>query len=116
MGKTSLLVRIRDHATQKGYRAIALDFLETDEATFESSSIFLKRFCLMVSLQLGIELRKVGECWDQYERLLGSKETCSQYIKQYVLTELTEPLFLGMDELDRLFPYGQAAKEFLMLL
>jgi molybdopterin-guanine dinucleotide biosynthesis protein len=50
MGKTSLLTRIRNHASKQGYRAIALDFLETDEATFESSSIFLKRFCALVVL------------------------------------------------------------------
>ena len=37
MGKTSLLTRIRNHATKQGYRAINLDFLEMDEATFESS-------------------------------------------------------------------------------
>jgi hypothetical protein len=116
MGKTSLLTRIRNHAIKQGYRAIALDFLETDEATFESSSIFLKRFCIMVSRQLGISLRKVPELWDEYEGLLTPKETCSEYIEQYVLADLTGPLFLGIDELDRLFPYDQAAKEFLMLL
>jgi AAA-like domain/TIR domain len=116
MGKTSLLVRIRNHAAEKGFRTIALDFLETDETTFESSSIFLKRFCILVSRQLGISLRKVTEFWDEYEGIVGPKEICSDYIEQYVLTDLTGPLFLGMDELDRLFPYEQAAKEFLMLL
>jgi len=116
MGKTSLLVRIRHHAAEKGFRTIVLDFLETDETTFESSSVFLKRFCVLVSRQLGISLRKVTEFWDEYEGILSPKETCSDYIEQYVLMDLTEPLFLGMDELDRLFPYGQAAKEFLMLL
>ena len=114
MGKTSLLTRIRNHATQKGYRAIALDFLETDEATFASSSIFLKRFCALISRQLGISPRKVTEFWD--EELFGPKENCSDYIEQYVLADLTGPLFLGIDELDRLFPYDQVAKEFLMLL
>jgi serine/threonine-protein kinase len=114
MGKTSLLTRIRNHASKQGYRAIALDFLETDEATFESSSIFLKRFCALVSRQLGISPRKVTEFWD--EELFGPKENCSDYIEQYVLADLTGPLFLGIDELDRLFPYDQVAKEFLMLL
>ena len=114
MGKTSLLTRIRNHASKQGYRAIALDFLETDEATFASSSIFLKRFCALVSRQLGISPKKVTEFWD--EELFGPKENCSDYIEQYVLADLTGPLFLGIDELDRLFPYDQVAKEFLMLL
>ncbi len=116
MGKTSLLARIRNHAAEQDFRTIVLDFLETDETTFESSSVFLKRFCTLVSRQLGIPLRTVTEFWDEYEGLLPPKETCSDYIEQCVLMDLTSPLFLGMDELDRLFPYERAAKEFLMLL
>lgn len=114
MGKTSLLTRIRNHAIKQGYQAITLDFAGLEKATFESSSIFLKRFCALVSLQLGISQKKVTEFWE--EDLLGPKENCSNYIEQYILTDLTSPLFLGIDELDRLFPYDQVAKEFLILL
>jgi serine/threonine-protein kinase len=114
MGKTSLLVRIRNHAAEKGFRTINLDFLEMDEATFASSSIFLKRFCVLVSRQLGISPQKVTEFWD--EDLFGPKENCSDYIEQYLLADLSSPLVLNIDELDRFFSYDQVAKEFLMLL
>ena len=114
MGKSSLLTRIRNHAIKQGYQTINLDFLEMDESIFESTSMFLKRFCALVSRQLGISPQKVTEFWN--DELLGAKASCSNYIRRYVLADLTEPLFLGIDELDRLFPYDQVANEFLMLL
>ncbi|MBD2512578.1 AAA-like domain-containing protein [Nostoc muscorum FACHB-395] len=114
MGKTSLLARICHRATEQGYRTATLDFLETDETIFEDLSVFLKRFCALISRKLGISPRKVSEFWD--EELFGPKENCNDYFEQFILTDLTVPLFLGLDELDRLFPYNTVAKEFLALL
>ncbi|MEL6440274.1 MAG: AAA-like domain-containing protein [Cyanobacteria bacterium J06621_8] len=102
MGKTSLLARIRDRAVELGYRTITLDFLGTDEQAFSDSRVFLKRFCALVSRQLDISPRKVTEFWD--EELFGSKENCSDYFAEYILSEINVPLFLAIDELDRLFP------------
>lgn len=114
MGKTSLLARICHHAVEQGYRTATLDFLETDEAIFEDLTVFLKRFCALISRKLGISPRKVSEFWD--EELFGPKENCNDYFEQCILGDLTVPLFLGLDELDRLFPYNAVAKEFLALL
>ena len=114
MGKTSLLVRIRDRAVELGYRTVTLDFLETDEKTFGDLSKFFKWFCASVSRKLDISPRKVKEFWD--EDLFGPKENCSDYFKESILSDLNVPLFLGMDELDRLFPYEAVSKEFLTLL
>ena len=114
MGKTSLLVRIRDRASELDYQTVTLDFLETDERAFSDSSIFLKRFCALVSRKLDISPRKVTEFWD--EELFGPKENCSDYFEEYILSEIDVPLFLGLDELDRLFPYEAVSQEFLTLL
>ena len=114
MGKSSLLTRIHNHATKQGYRTINLDFSEMDEATFASLSIFLKRFCALVSRQFGIYPKKVTEFWD--EEVFGPTENCSDYIEQYVLADLSSPCVLAIDELDRLFPYAQVTNQFLMLL
>ena len=114
MGKTSLLARIRDRAVQLGYRPVTLSFLETDEQVFRDSSLFLKRLCASVSKQLGIPPKRVKDCWD--EDLFGPKENCSDYFEEEVLSTLDAPLFLGLDELDRLFPYEAVSKEFLTLL
>ncbi|MEM9216244.1 MAG: AAA-like domain-containing protein [Cyanobacteria bacterium P01_F01_bin.150] len=114
MGKTSLLARIRDRALQLGYHPVTLSFLETDEQVFRDSSLFLKRLCASVSKQLGIPPKRVKDCWD--EDLFGPKENCSDYFEEEVLATLDAPLFLGLDELDRLFPYEAVSKEFLTLL
>lgn len=114
MGKTSLLARICHRAKEQGYRTATLDFLETDETIFEDLTVFLKRFCALISRKLGISPRKVTEFWD--EELFGPKENCNDYFEQHILADLTVPLFLGLDELDRLFPYNAVAKEFLALL
>ncbi|MEO1396244.1 MAG: AAA-like domain-containing protein [Cyanobacteria bacterium J06634_5] len=114
MGKTSLLVRIRDRADALNYRTVTLDFLETDERTFTDSSLFFKRLCALVSRKLGLSPRKVTEFWD--EELFGPKENCTDYFEEYVLSKIETSLFLGLDELDRLFPYEAVSKEFLTLL
>ena len=114
MGKTSLLARIRDHAAHLDYRTVTLDFLETDEQTFTDSSRFLKRFCALVSRKLDFSPRKVMEVWD--EELFGPKENCSDYFEEQVLSQINTPIFLGLDEIDRLFPYEAVSKEFLTLL
>ena len=114
MGKTSLLARIRDRADELNYRTVTIDFLETDERTFTDSSLFLKRLCALVSRKLGFSPRKVTEFWD--EELFGPKENCTDYFEEHVLSKIDTSLFLGLDELDRLFPYEAVSKEFLTLL
>ncbi|MEM7794865.1 MAG: AAA-like domain-containing protein [Cyanobacteria bacterium P01_C01_bin.118] len=114
MGKTSLLARIRDRADELSYRTVTLDLLETDERTFTDSSLFLKRLCALVSKKLGFSPRKVTEFWD--EELFGPKENCSDYFEEHILSKIETSLFLGLDELDRLFPYEAVSKEFLTLL
>jgi hypothetical protein len=113
MGKTSLLARIRDRAAQLGYHPVTISFLETDERAFTDATVFLQRLCATISKQLDLSPRRVLEDWD--EALFGPKENCSDYVEK-VLGSLDAPLFLGLDELDRLFPYEGVSKEFLTLL
>ncbi|MGK7874196.1 MAG: AAA-like domain-containing protein [Xenococcaceae cyanobacterium] len=114
MGKTSLLSRILHHAEQQSCKAVSLSFQQTDESIFQDLNQFLRRFCALISRQLGVSPRKVNECWD--DELFGPKDNCDEYFKQYLLADLNSPLVLGLDEVDRIFPYNQVAKEFLMLL
>ena len=114
MGKTSLLARIRDRADELDYKTVTVDFLETDERTFTDSSLFFKRLCALVSRRLGLSPRKVSEFWD--EELFGPKENCTDYFEEHILHNIETSLFLGLDELDRLFPYEAVSKEFLTLL
>jgi hypothetical protein len=114
MGKTSLLARIRDRANELGYRTVTLDFLGTGERTFTDSSLFLKRLCALVSRKLDLLPRKVTEFWD--EELFDPNENCTHFFEEHILSKIDTSLFLGLDELDRLFPYEAVSKEFLTLL
>lgn len=114
MGKTSLLARIRDRAKDLGYRTVTIDFLRTDERALSDSSLFLKRFCALVSQKLDISPRNVKECWD--EDLFGAQENCTSYFEEYILSELNAPLLLALDEIDLIFPYQSVSETFLSLL
>ena len=112
MGKTSLLVRILDRADRDGYRKVNLSFQLADRSAFESLDPFLQWFCASIgrSLQLPNQL---AEFWDP---CLGSKVNCKFYFEQYLLKAISEPLALGLDEVDRVFQYGEIAEDFLSLL
>jgi serine/threonine-protein kinase len=114
MGKTSLMARIRDYAAKQGYRIATFDFQEIDQDILEDLNGFLKRFSAIITRKVGMDTKKISEYWD--EDLFGAKENCGNYFQECLLPNLDTPLFLGMDELDRIFPYNKVAKEFLTLL
>ena len=114
MGKTSLMARILHHAEEQGYRAISVTFQLAEEAALQDLTQFLRRFCAVVSRKLRVPPKKLNEFWD--DEFFGPKENCSAYFEECLLPDLNTPIVLGLDELDRVFPYSNVAKEFLMLL
>ncbi|MBD2183059.1 AAA-like domain-containing protein [Aerosakkonema funiforme] len=112
MGKTSLMARILNNSAQKGYRVVSLSFQLADNAIFEDLAKFLRWFCLNVGRGLQLP-NKLAEYWDEE---FGSKISCKDYFENYLLTNLTSPLVLGLDEVDRIFQYPQIADEFFSLL
>ena len=47
---------------------------------------------------------------------MGSKVSCTIYLQQYVLTQISSPLVLALNEVNRIFEYPKIAREFLALL
>lgn len=112
MGKTSLMTRILHEAKQQGYQTVALSFQLADKAIFQDLDKFLQWFC--ASVGLGLQLpNRLADYWDQ---LFGSKVSCKMYFEQYLLAEISSPLALGLEEVDRLFLYPDLADEFFGLL
>lgn len=112
MGKTSLMARILYHSGQQGYRAIPLTFQHADKEIFSSLDKLLHWFCIQISRRLKLPSR-VQDFWtDTY----GSKDKCTMYFEDYLLPEITYPLVLGMDEVDRVFEYPDIAADFFGLL
>ncbi|RMF28011.1 MAG: hypothetical protein D6756_00950, partial [Cyanobacteria bacterium J083] len=112
MGKTSLMSRILHSAQAANYRTVYLTFQLAEQSVFSSLDRFLKWFCANIGHSLGIA-NKLPEYWDDF---LGSSMNCKAYFEQYLLPEISQPLVLGLDEVDKIFEYPEIAADFLGLL
>ena|SRR5919199_206624 len=114
MGKTSLMARILHHAEVQGSRTVALSFQLANRKIFANSDTFLQWFCASIGQELGM-LEQLPNCW-QLADLIGSNQCCKAYFEQYLLSESSRPLTLGLDESDRLFESPEIADDFFGLL
>ena len=114
MGKTSLMARILHHAEQQGSRTVGLSFQLANRKIFANSDTFLQWFCASIGQELGM-LEQLPKCW-QLADLIGSNQCCKAYFEQYLLSESSRPLTLGLDESDRLFESPEIADDFFGLL
>ena len=113
MGKTSLMTRILAQGARENYHAVYIDLSAADRGILTNLDKFLRWLCLMVSRQLKLE-NKLNEYWDT--DILGSNDNCTVYFEEYLLAETSAPLVLGLDEVDRLFPYTEVVEDFLGML
>jgi hypothetical protein len=113
MGKTSLMARILDRARQQGYRTVSLNFQILDERDFIDLKTFLQRFCASVCRRLELPNR-INDYWDDI--VYGSKDNCTVYFEEYLLSKTSSPLVLGLDEVDCIFQYPNIATDFFGLL
>lgn len=113
MGKTSFLLRILEHANRIGYQTVSLNLQEqVDQTILSNLNRFLRWLCANISRQLELEPR-LDDYWDDD---IGSKVSCSLYLRNYVLEQIDSPLVLALDEVNQIFEHPQVAKEFLPLL
>jgi 8-oxo-dGTP pyrophosphatase MutT (NUDIX family) len=112
MGKTSLMSRILYQAREQGYGTVPLSFQHADKAVFASLDQLLQWFCTRITRKLRLP-HQVDEYWsDTY----GSKDNCTAYFEDCLLSEIDAPLVLGLDEVDRVFQYPKVADDFFGLL
>lgn len=111
MGKTSLMARILHHAKEQGYHAIPLSFQRADSQLLGNLDQFLRWFCEQVGRRLK-RLNQLDDYWIGY----GSKDKCTAYFEECLLEEIDQPLVLGLDEVDRVFPHRAIADDFFALL
>ncbi len=111
MGKTSLLLRILNHAVHQNYRIVTINFEQIDCAILSDLDRFLRFLCASVTQQLNLE-PKLEQYWDDD---IGSKVSCSLYFRCYLLEQINSPLVLAFDELNLIFEYPQVAKDVLPL-
>ncbi|BAY30128.1 hypothetical protein NIES2107_19720 [Nostoc carneum NIES-2107] len=112
MGKTSLMTRIIAHGILHHYQAIRLSLYRAETEVFTSLEKFLRWFCANAAYQLGIE-SKLEEFWNQD---MGALMNCTIYFQKYLLQEISTPVILALDEVNKLFEYPQLTRDFLGLL
>lgn len=113
MGKTSLLTRLLSYAASHNCQAVYVDLSSVDRVILTDLDKFLRWLCLIVGRQLKLE-NQLHQYWDT--DILGSNDNCTTYFEEYLLTEISEPLVLGLDEVDRLFSEAGVVEDFLSLL
>jgi hypothetical protein len=114
MGKTSLMMRINHHAEVQKYRTVYLSLDQVGGAELKSLDQFLQWFCISVTRKLQLPVEKVTLQWT--DSILGEMDNCTEYFENVLLKEIHQPLVLGIDKMDKLFPYENLAGDFLGLL
>ncbi|MEH2184465.1 AAA-like domain-containing protein [Nostoc sp.] len=112
MGKTSLMTRILAYGSLHNYHTVRLSLHRAETEVFSSLEKFLRWFCANVTHQLGIK-SKLEEYWDED---MGDLMNCTIYFQGYVLQEISTPVILALDEVNKLFEYPQLTRDFLGLL
>ncbi len=112
MGKSSLMSRILDRAAQQGCQTAFLNFQLADAEYLANLDGFLKWFCTSVTEELNLD-NKLPDYW---QGVVGAKNKSTKYFQKYLLTEISAPVVVGLDEVDRLFQYPDIAAEFFALL
>jgi hypothetical protein len=113
MGKSSLMTRILHHAHQHDSRTICISFEEAESTVFTNLDQFLQWLCQTVTDQLELPPDKFTDFWQN--STLNIKRRCGKYFEKHLFTEITQPLVLGLDEVDRVFDTAIASDFFGLL-
>ena len=112
MGKSSLLVRMLEHARSLGYKTVLIDFKSAESDSFSSLNKFLRWFCTAVARQLQLP-PALADYWDEET---GAKLSTTIYFEDYLFESLDTPLVLALNEVNRVFEHPEIAQDFLPLL
>jgi len=113
LGKTSLITRVLAHTAEQGAQTVSWDLVELERSQFEHLESFLRGLCRAVTRQLGLENR-LSDYWES--GLVSHNQNCTAYFEEYLLPQMEGSLVLGIDDVDRVFPYEKTAPDFLTLL
>ena len=113
MGKTSLMNRILAYCQSQNYNTVYLDFGSVDRSILRDLDKLLQWLCLMVCRQLELD-NKLSYYWDS--DILGSNGNCTVYFEEFILPAIDDPLVLGLDEIDQVFPHSEVVADFLGML
>lgn len=112
MGKSSLLNRLLVHARSHHFTTVRVNFQTADMEILADVRRVLRWLCVQIGRALDVP-PKLDTYWSAD---LGSKMSCSLYMKRYLLPQVQGPLVLALDEASVLFDYPEVSKEFFAML
>jgi hypothetical protein len=114
MGKTCLIRQVLTQLAHGNYKTAYLSLKLADRQThFNYLNKLLRWLCL--NLSRGLEIPSLLEdYWD--EDGMGSKVSCTTYLGDYLLAQISQPLVICLDDVDLLFPYSELYEDFFGLV
>ena len=116
MGKSSLMLRVLDHADSEGYKTVSVDFQKADRSILSDLDKLLRWLCYQVATQLNLSTDVSADINEHWNELLGSKLSCTNFLQDQILAKLDQPLVLVINELNLIFDHQEVSQDFLPLL
>jgi len=113
MGKTLLVDKILDRASQEGYKTALLSFEEADSEVLGDYRKLLQWLCVTLGDLLELE-NKLGEHWD--DTLGGINPNVTKYLERYLFKDFSQPLVLVLEKVDLVFEQATFNVDFCRLL
>jgi DNA-binding CsgD family transcriptional regulator len=113
MGKTLLVDKILDRASQQGYKTALLSFEEADSEVLGDYRKLLQWLCVTLGDLLELE-NKLKEYWD--ESLGGINPNVTKYLERYLFKDFSQPLVLVLEKVDLVFEQATFNVDFCRLL
>lgn len=100
MGKSSLMQAMINQAEQTLQKpTLFLDMQLMPQQYLQDEAQFMKTFCRFIARAMQLPTGVVNEMWDDDNT---SALNCSDFIRDWVLRQMTQPFILAIDELERL--------------
>jgi serine/threonine-protein kinase len=113
MGKTLLVDKILDRASQEGYKTALLSFEEADSQVLGDYRKLLQWLCVTLGDLLELE-NKLVEHWD--DTLGGINPNVTKYLERYLFKDFSQPLVLVLEKVDLVFEQATFNVDFCRLL
>jgi hypothetical protein len=108
-GKTLLLSEyIVNVAQQQGYKIALLNFAAVDSNILQDYNKFGKWFCKSIAKKFNIE-DQLNNYWDDD---FGVNSNCENYLEEYILQQIENPIVIALDNLEQILPYRENANDF----
>lgn len=112
MGKSTLMLRLIQHALSLNYRTVFLDLQLAERDVLSDSDRFLRWLCAALSHGLGFA-PQIEQYWNAGASSLAN---CSIYLQRYLLQQMHTPIVVLINEVNRVFDYPTVAEELLCLI